>query len=41
MCIHIETPNKFNAAINKVITFEIEDLKLYFFDDAGLELLRL
>jgi heat shock protein HslJ len=40
MCYKIEIPNKFNAAMAKVGKYKIEDLKLYFFDDAGVELLR-
>ena len=40
MCYNIEIPNKFNVAINKVDTYKIENLKLYFFDENGKELLR-
>jgi heat shock protein HslJ len=40
MCYDMEIPNKFNTAINKVGKYKIEDLKLYFFDDARTELLR-
>lgn len=40
MCYNMEIPNKFNVAINKVGTYKIENLKLYFFDEKGTELLR-
>jgi heat shock protein HslJ len=40
MCYDMEIPNKFNAAMNNVSNYKIENLKLYFFDDAGVELLR-
>jgi heat shock protein HslJ len=40
MCYDMEIPNKLNAAMAKVSKYKIEDLKLYFFDDAGTELLR-
>jgi len=40
MCYDMDIPNKFNVAINKVSKFKIENLKLYFCDDAGAELLR-
>lgn len=40
MCYNMEIPTKFNVAINKVSKYKIEDLKLYFFDDSGAELLR-
>ncbi len=40
MCFNMEIPNKFNAAINKVSKYKIENLKLYFFDEKGSELLR-
>jgi heat shock protein HslJ len=40
MCYNMEIPDKFNAAMAKVSKYKIEDLKLYFFDDAGAELLR-
>jgi heat shock protein HslJ len=40
MCYNMEIPNKFNVAINKVSAYKIENLKLYFFDEKGRELLR-
>jgi heat shock protein HslJ len=40
MCYNMEIPNKFNVAINKVGTYKIKNLKLYFFDEKGTELLR-
>jgi len=40
MCYNMEIPDKFNAAINKVSKYKIENLKLYFFDDGGTELMR-
>lgn len=40
MCPNMEVPGKFNAAINKVARFRIENLKLYFYDSEGHDLLR-
>jgi heat shock protein HslJ len=40
MCFNMDIPNKFNVAINKVSSYKIETLKLYFFDEKGSELLR-
>jgi heat shock protein HslJ len=40
MCFNMDIPNKFNVAINKVSKYKIENLKLYFFDKKGSELLR-
>ncbi|HSO88069.1 MAG TPA: DUF4377 domain-containing protein [Draconibacterium sp.] len=40
MCFNMDIPNKFNTAINKVSKYKIENLKLYFFDNEGTELLR-
>lgn len=40
MCPDMEIPGKFNATLNKVGKFRIENLKLYFFDEKGTELLR-
>jgi heat shock protein HslJ len=40
MCFNMDIPNKFNAAINKVSKYKVENLRLYFFDNAGVELLR-
>jgi len=40
MCYDMEIPNKFNVAINKVSKYKIENLKLYFLDENGNELLR-
>ena len=40
MCFNMDIPNKFNTAINKVVKYKIENLKLYFFDEKESELLR-
>jgi heat shock protein HslJ len=40
MCFNMDIPSRFNEAMNKVSKYKIENLKLYFFDDAGAELLR-
>lgn len=40
MCFNMDIPNKFNSAIYKVRKYKTENLKLYFFDNGGAELLR-
>jgi len=40
MCPEMEVPNKFNMAINKISKYKIENLKLYFYDENGADLLR-
>lgn len=40
LCNRMEIADKFNVAINKVSKYKIENLKLYFYDDAAAELLR-
>lgn len=40
MCMNMEIPDKFNQALGQVAKYNRENLKLIFFDESGVELLR-
>lgn len=41
MCANMETPDKFNQALNKIVSYKRENLNLYFFDSEGEKILSL